>query len=139
MTAGGTVLEIDRVISVQVAPTRDTIRISRPESARGIECGQTERVGVFAQTIDIGLVGQIGLQAKILRLEDDRMLSSVEQDFIVGRAHNGEREGRCRVIEADSSTLWKDRAVCLRARENGVRNFVTCLGGISDLDMNSCL
>jgi len=52
------VIEVDGVVSVQVALLRDTVRVSRPESTGVINIRETERVSVFSETVDVRICGQ---------------------------------------------------------------------------------
>lgn len=70
MGAGGTVLEVDGVVSVQVGVISDTVGIPGPESAGVIVNWQTEAVSVLAQTVDVRVCGQTGLDTDVLRLKD---------------------------------------------------------------------
>lgn len=77
------VVEVHRVVAVQVGVFGRTVRIARPQRAGVILGGQAERTGVLSQAVDVGRVRQLGTEAQILRLEDQRMAGGVEEDFAV--------------------------------------------------------
>lgn len=90
--AGGAVLEVDGVVSVKVRTNGNTIRITRPHGA-GDTMGETEWLSVFAETVNVGVGWEGGLETKILRLEDERVGSRIEKHFIGLLADDGEAEG----------------------------------------------
>lgn len=53
--AGGTVLEVDGVVSIQIGSVGDTVSIPGPHGAGIVFGRQTETVGVFAETIEVGI------------------------------------------------------------------------------------
>jgi len=52
------VIEVDGVVSVQVALLRNTIRVSRPESTGMVDSRETEGVSMFSETVDVRIGGQ---------------------------------------------------------------------------------
>lgn len=51
------VIEVDGVVSVQVALLRDTVRVSGPESTGMVDIRETERVSMFSETVDVRISG----------------------------------------------------------------------------------
>ena len=84
MSTGSTVLEIDRVIAVQVGSVRDTVGITTPEGTSVVVGGKSESVGVLTQTVKVGVGGEVSLYTEILRLEDNGVRTGAEEDFLVG-------------------------------------------------------
>ena len=70
MRAGGTMLEVDGVVPIQIRTIGDTVGISRPEGAGVIVGRQTEAVGVFAKTVDVWVRGETSLDTDVLWFED---------------------------------------------------------------------
>ena len=83
-------LEVHRVVSVQVRADWNTIRVARPQGERGVVGVEAERVSVLPETVDVGVDRDFGLDAEILRFEDDGMRSRGKQNFPGGRTLNRE-------------------------------------------------
>ena len=60
---------------------------------------------MLPETIDVRIRGESGLQAEVLRLEDERMGLGREEDLVGARARNVERERRGRVREFNLGRL----------------------------------
>ena len=86
MGAGGTMLEVDGVVAVQVRLLRNQIRISRPESARVVVRGQAEGVGMLSEAVNVRVGGQVGFDAEISRFENEGMGRSGEENLLGVRA-----------------------------------------------------
>ena len=56
-TAGGTVLKIDGVATVQVCTLRNTIRVARPQRTCRIHHIKSEGFGVLAEAVDVRIAG----------------------------------------------------------------------------------
>ena len=84
MSTGSTVLEIDRVVAVQVGSVRDTVGITTPEGAGVVVGGKSESVSVLTQTVKVSVGGEVSLYTEILRLEDNGVRTGAEEDFLVG-------------------------------------------------------
>ena len=69
-----------------------------------------EVIGVFTETVDVGICGQDGLDTEILGFVDQCMLGSGEQNFLGGSTEDREGEGLCGVVELDGSRLRCDIA-----------------------------
>ena len=82
MSTGGTVLEVNGVVSVQIRIVGNTVGISGPHGAGIVVGWQTEAVGVFAKAIDVGVWREGCLHADILRLEDYGVTFSREENFV---------------------------------------------------------
>lgn len=92
MAARGPVLVVDGVVSVQVSTGWDSVGILRPESADVVGGVEAERVRVLSQTVQVGVVWELGPQAEVLGLKDDACGRRIEKDFASLRANNGEGE-----------------------------------------------
>ncbi len=68
----GTMLKVHRVVPVQIRPTRNPICITDPQRAHRVRRFQTERLSVLAGVIDVRHLCKRGLDAQVLRLEDER-------------------------------------------------------------------
>ena len=84
MCASGAVLKVDWVDAIEICACWDAIRVPGPHCPGSVMGREAEGVGVFPQTIDVGIEWKRGFNTKVLRLEDDRESSSVEED-LVGR------------------------------------------------------
>ncbi|KAL2278986.1 hypothetical protein FJTKL_14124 [Diaporthe vaccinii] len=125
MSAGGAaVLEVDRVVSVQVGTVGNSIRVLGPQRADVVGGVEAEGVRVLAQA------------AQILRLEDEAGCRGVEENLARVGARDIEGEGRL-----DEAELQGGCGVTAgaggRPREDGLRDLVDGVGGILDLDMDS--
>jgi len=80
-------------------PADIRIRIAIPEGPGVVLGRETERAGVFAEAIQVGVRGKRGRNAEVLLLEHDRLVRRIEQDLLVGLADNLERERRRLVLE----------------------------------------
>ena len=90
MGPGRPVLEIHWVVPVQVRPLGDAVRIARPEGECYVVCGETKRVRVFTEPVDIGVVGKCGFYTEVLRREDEGVGGSGKEDFVCVGAVDGE-------------------------------------------------
>lgn len=60
------VLEINRVVSVEVGSGRDQVRISRPECTGVVSSSASESVGIFSESIDIRIIRKRCAKSDIL-------------------------------------------------------------------------
>jgi len=105
-TTIGTMLNVNGVAAVQVRAAGDAISIARPHRARRVNHVQAERLRVFAKAIDVGPAGKRGLDAEVLRLENEGVAHGREEYVIRTRAQNVKREWRGVVREFDLSVVW---------------------------------
>ena len=101
----GTMLDVNGVAAVQVRAAGDAISIARPHRARRVNHVQAERLRVFAKAIDVGPAGKRGLDAEVLRLENEGVAHGREEHVIRTRARNVKREWRGAVREFDLSLV----------------------------------
>jgi hypothetical protein len=129
-------LEVDRVIGIEVGPVGNTIRVATPESASHasatVDWVETEGFRVLSQAIDVWIVRKRGLDSKILVFENQRVVDGGEQLFAGRATRNSERKGVGGIVEAK---LWFASPSGLRTRENIFWNFIAFLRSILDLDM----
>lgn len=70
MGACCTMLEVDRMGSIQIRLGRYAIRVAIPESERCVICWEVERIGVFSKPVNISIGRDTTFDADVLRLED---------------------------------------------------------------------
>lgn len=99
MGAGSAVVQVEWVRAVQVGVVGDAEAVLVPEGADVLVRLEVEGVGVLAETVQVGVGGELGAQAQVLRLEDQRGCGGVEEDFV--GALDAEAEGRCGVFELE--------------------------------------
>lgn len=99
LTVALSVLEVDRVISIEVGPRWDQVRISRPECTNVVSSSTSERVGIFSESIDIRIIRKRSTKLNILGLEDEGRSRSVKDTLAAICALDGEREGILGQIE----------------------------------------
>lgn len=133
MRAGGTMLEVDGMVPIQVRAVGDAISISRPEGASKVVGRQAEAVTVLAETIDVWVLGETGFDADVLWLEDQRVAFGGEEDFVRLGSEDREGERLSSVLELDLRCLGRLRRW---TGNNGLGDFVTVHGWIGDLDVN---
>jgi len=97
-------LEIHRVVPIQVGVIRHPKRILRPQSAHISRRLEAQGIRVFTQTIEIGILRQLGAQAEVLRFEDEGSRRGVEEDLVDTGARDGEGEGVGFVVELEVGT-----------------------------------
>jgi len=131
------VLEIDWVVPVEVRALGDAVRIARPEGECFVVRGETKRVRVLAEPVDVGVVGKRGFYAEILRLEDEGVGGGGEEDFICVGAVDGEREGGLGVVELNGGCLRGCMGRHGGAREDVMRDFVAILSRVGDFDVDA--
>lgn len=94
VSAALTVVEVHRVVPIQVRPRWHTISIAIPDRARVVRRVQHEWVGALAQAVQARAVRQAGPEAHVLALEDEARDAGVEEHVaIVTAAFDGEGEG----------------------------------------------
>lgn len=108
MRATRAVLEVYWVVSVQVCSRRNVVGIARPQSPSGVMCGQAKRVGMFSETVDVCILGQVGFKTKILRFEYDGMGFCGEENFGGRGSIDAETERCCGVIELYFRRMGRD-------------------------------
>lgn len=133
----GSVLEVDGMVSVQVGVIRDTVSISTPEGTSIVVSGETERVSVFTQTVKVGVSREIGLDTKVLRLENDGVRTGSEEDLLIGVTDNREGERRGSVVELDRRVVSCNERIRLRARKDRLGDLVTRFSRVGDFEVNT--
>ena len=134
--AGLAVLIVNGVGAVEVGAGRGAVGIARPQRADVVGGVETEGVPVLAQAVQVGVLGELGAQAEILRLEDQRLGRRVEQNLTGLAARNGEGEGVGLVLELESR-LFRVRAVALGARKDGFGDLIDDIVDVLDLDVET--
>lgn len=89
------------MVSVQVGSRRDTVSITGPHGACVIIRGQTERIRVFSQAIDVWVLREVGLHANVLWLKDEGVRGRGKKNFFGLSSVDGEGEWRGCVVEFD--------------------------------------
>ena len=137
--ARGPVLEVDRVVPVQVLALGEPVRVPGPHRARVVVRREAERVRVLAEPVDVRVRGQVRLHAQVLGLEDDRVRRGGEEDLVRLGAVDGEREGRIGVVEPDVGGRRVGLGVGLGTGQDLFRHFISVVRGVGDFDVNAIL
>ena len=139
MRARRAVLEVHRMVPVQVLAVREAVRVAGPQRARVVVRREAERVRVLAEPVDVRVRRQGRLHAQVLRLEDERVRGGREEDFVRLGAVDGEREGRRGVVEPDVGGQGAGGEVGLGARQHLFWYFIPVGCGVGDLDVDTVL
>jgi hypothetical protein len=132
-----TVLIVDGVSGVQVGVLRNSIGVTVPESAGVVGGGELERGSVLSQSVDRGVLSKLGSNTYVLVLEDEGSVG-LEQLLAGGLASDGESEGLLLELEVDVGVVGLDVGLA-GTREGEVRNLVTLVPGVDDLDVKALL
>lgn len=127
------VVQVEGVRAVQVGVVGDAEAVLVPERADVLVRLEVEGIRVLAESVQVGVGGQLGAQAQVLRLEDKRGRRGVEQDFVA--ALDAEAEGRCRVFELEVRGGGGRGA--RGAGEDGFRDLVDLVVFVLDLDVKA--
>jgi len=84
MCAGGAVLKVDWMHAIEICTCWHAVRVPGPHGTGSVFGRQAEGVCVFPETIDVGIERKGCFDTKVLRLEDDRESSGVEE-YLVAR------------------------------------------------------
>lgn len=71
LTVTLTVLEVDRVVSVEVGSWRDQVGVSRPQCAGVVSSRASEGVGILSKSIDIRITRKRSTKTDILGFENE--------------------------------------------------------------------
>ena len=133
----GTMLKVHRVISVQVRPGRNPIRVTGPQRARRVGRVEAEGIGVFAEAVDVRHGRERGLEAQVLRLENERVVRGREEHLARAAAGDVEGEGRGGVRKFDLRCVWEHCRVRRGSREDRLGDFVARVGRVGNLEMDA--
>lgn len=86
----GTMLEVHRMVPVQVRSGRDPIRVTGPQRARRVGRVEAERIRVLAEAVDVRRGRKLRLEAQVLRLEDERVARGREEHLACAGARDVE-------------------------------------------------
>ena len=71
LAAAAAMLEVNRMIPVEVSPWRDQVRIPRPQRASIVSSWAPERVGILSEAIDVWIIRERSAKSDILGLENE--------------------------------------------------------------------
>lgn len=132
-----TLLKVDRVSPIQVLAMGNCAGISRPEGSGVVFGNEPEWICVLAESIQIGLRRQPGLDSQKLSLEDKTGARGVEQDFSSALSHDLERERVAFLDEFEREPIVR-AGVCrvkCRAREYKLWDLIPNASAVLDEDM----
>lgn len=109
--------------------------ITIPERTRRVGGVEAERVAVFSEAIDVRLTRELGLEPKVLGLEDESSCRRVEEDLAGRPSGDLERERRRRVRELDVRRGFIDGGADCRPRKDGARDLIPNAVGVGYFDM----
>ena len=87
------VVKVDWMRAVEVGIVWDVNGFCVQQYSLVVVGGESERITVLAQTVQVGVFGQVSAQADILLLKDQLSARRVENDFVVADARDFERKG----------------------------------------------
>lgn len=132
-----TMVNIDRVSSIEVAPFRNAVRITVPDCASVIVRWESQRIRVLTQSVQVGFLRQFRAQPDILRLEHEIRGGRVEQNLPSVSTRHFERERVLGVVEFQS---WATRTIGdLGTREHRLGNLIHLLITVIDLNMEASI
>ena len=134
MCASGAVLKVNWMDAIEVCACRHAIRVPGPHCTGSVLGRQAEGIRVLPQTVNVGIERKRRFNTKVLRLEDDRESSSVEEYLVARLADDCEGEWRFGVLELDFRVIRG--AVARRTWEDRFGNLVTDAVRIGDCDVN---
>jgi hypothetical protein len=88
--------------TVEIGIVWDVDRFSVQQDPLVVFGGEPERITVLAQSVQVGVVGQVSAQTDILLLKDQLCVRRVEDDFVVADACDFERKGLFYYVKAKS-------------------------------------
>jgi hypothetical protein len=128
------VIKVDGVRSIQVGVLGDVRRLRVQQDALVIIRVEAEGVAMLTKTVDVGIIRQLGTQANILLLEDQRNGSGIEENLAVVPTLDSERKRGLLDIELESGRR-RGRLLVLGAGESLLLNLEDLKVGVVDLDM----
>jgi glutathionylspermidine synthase len=96
------VVKVHWMTAVEIGIVWDVDRFSVQQNSLVVFGGKPERITVLAQSVQVGVVGQISAQTDILLLKDKLCARRVEDDFVVADARDFERKGLFYYLKAES-------------------------------------
>lgn len=131
------VLQVKRLRAIQVRPRRNTVAVLVPHGA-DVVCGvEAEGVGVLAQAVQVGVLGEFRPQPEVLRLEDEGGGGRVEEDFARVAAADLEGEWGGGVVEFEAVLGCGGGAA--GPGEHGCWDLVDLVVFVLDLDMEAVI
>lgn len=104
------VVEVYRVVPVQVRAFWDAVAIARPKCACVVGGVELEVVGVLSKTVKVWVLWQQCPEAEVLILEDERRCRGVEEHFAACFADHTEAERRFLVLKFQLCLVRRHRA-----------------------------
>ena len=105
MSTGGSLLQVERVSSVEIGVAGNAIAVLVPHRADVVGRLKTQGIRMLAQAVQVRVRRQAGPEAEVLRLEDEGRRRSVKDDLARLGAGDLEGEGVCRVGELELARL----------------------------------
>jgi hypothetical protein len=84
-------VEVHRMSAIEIGLLRDERRL-RVVKDTLVVLTEAERVAVFTESVDVGVARQVGPQAHVLLLEDERHSRGIEQDLAILLTLDGKRK-----------------------------------------------
>lgn len=135
MSSATPVLQVDWVNAIKIGVLWDSEGIPGPHRPSGIECVQSESLGVFSKTIYICFRRKICREPEVLVFENKGVSRRVEQIFAIRFSHDFERERGFLDIKTNMGSGGLCAAACW-TRKNILGNLITFVIRIQDLDMD---
>ena len=130
-------LEIEGVSAVEVGVVGQSVAVLVPHCANVVLGLEPQRIRVLAQAVEIGVLGQAGPKAQVLRLEHERRRRSIEENLLGVGAADLEGEGRLGVVKLEF--VGPGGALASWPLEDGFRDLVDLVVLVLNRDVNAVI
>lgn len=135
MTSAASVLQVNWVNTIKIGVFWYSEGIPGPHRPSGIECVQSESLGMFSKTIYICFWRKICREPEVLVFENKGVSRCIEQIFPIRFSHDFERERGFLDVKTNMGSRGLCAAACWTGK-NILGNLITFIIRIQDLDMD---